>query len=228
MFKKLEPKINKKILINQLHIREDQHKEFNLMLEEALNNAVPKALFKTAAVDMQGKNFVVIDGIKYRSHILSVNLADVHQVFPYIITAGLELQKWSEKYTEILADYWADSIQEEILSNAVSDICSFIDYSFSLDKAADMNPGSLRDWPIEEQQKLFEQFSNIPSEMEIELTESLLIYPPKSVTGIRFPNEVNFENCQLCPRENCSSRRAKYNPELFKKRYKDAEKNLQK
>ncbi|ADQ14464.1 hypothetical protein [Halanaerobium hydrogeniformans] len=224
MFKKLVPRADKEKLKKQLYLRENQFKEFNLMLEEALKIAVPKSLFKTATVEMQGEEFVVIDGIKYKSRILSVNLTEVKKVFPYITTAGIELQNWAEKYTEILADYWADSIQEEILRNAVSDICGFIDKINNLEKSSEMNPGSLKDWPIEEQQQLFEQFSDIPSEMKIELTKSMLIFPPKTITGIRFSDNNDYENCQLCPRENCITRCAKYNPNLFEERYQNTKK----
>jgi hypothetical protein len=38
--------------------------------------------------------------------------------------------------------------------------------------------------------------------------------PTKSVSGIFFPTETSYENCQLCPRENCPNRRAEYNKAL--------------
>jgi len=42
----------------------------------------------------------------------------------------------------------------------------------------------------------------------IELTESLLMVPQKSVSGVRFANAHDYVNCRLCPRENCPNRRA--------------------
>ena len=49
------------------------------------------------------------------------------------------------------------------------------------------------------------------------LTDTFLMVPIKSVSGIFFPTEVSFESCQLCPRENCIGRRAPYDPALVKK-----------
>jgi hypothetical protein len=40
--------------------------------------------------------------------------------------------------------------------------------------------------------------------------------PLKSASGIYFPNETEFENCQLCPMEKCIGRRAPYDPDLVK------------
>jgi len=46
----------------------------------------------------------------------------------------------------------------------------------------------------------------------------MAMIPTKSVSGIYFQTEVRWENCQLCPMENCIGRRAPYSPEL-KKQY---------
>jgi len=44
----------------------------------------------------------------------------------------------------------------------------------------------------------------------VRLTESLLMIPRKSASGIYFPTEVSFSSCQLCPRERCDNRKAGY------------------
>jgi len=36
----------------------------------------------------------------------------------------------------------------------------------------------------------------------------------KSVSGIYFPTETRFYNCQLCPRDTCMGRKAAYSSEL--------------
>ncbi|MCL6614559.1 MAG: hypothetical protein K6U03_08105, partial [Firmicutes bacterium] len=46
----------------------------------------------------------------------------------------------------------------------------------------------------------------------------------KSVSGLRFPVEEGFENCQLCPRQGCPGRRAPYAPEIFARRYSGLDK----
>lgn len=49
------------------------------------------------------------------------------------------------------------------------------------------------DWPIQEQRKLFEIIGNTKDLIGVELTDSCLMLPIKSVSGIWFPAE-HFEN----------------------------------
>ena len=42
------------------------------------------------------------------------------------------------------------------------------------------------------------------------LTDSYLMLPTKSVSGVYFETEKSFNSCQLCTREMCPSRRAAY------------------
>ncbi len=53
------------------------------------------------------------------------------------------------------------------------------------------------------------------------MTDSCLMIPIKSVSGIFFPNADKFESCQLCEREHCQGRRAPYSEELVRK-YEEA------
>lgn len=82
-----------------------------------------------------------------------------------------------------------------------------------------MNPGSLEDWPISEQKVLFILFKDCGKVIGVELTESFLMVPVKSVSEICFPTETSFESCQLCPRKNCLSRRVAYNSGLTRNKY---------
>jgi hypothetical protein len=87
-------------------------------------------------------------------------------------------------------------------------------------KLSRMSPGSLADWPIQEQRPLFKILGNTEKMIGVHLTESLLMVPTKSVSGIRFPTEESFESCQLCPREECPNRRAPYEADLYNQRYR--------
>jgi len=70
---------------------------------------------------------------------------------------------------------------------------------------------------MEEQRKLFALLGDPVKEVGVELTESCLMIPVKSVSGIWFPAKIDFENCQLCSRENCPGRRAPYDENLARK-----------
>ena len=50
----------------------------------------------------------------------------------------------------------------------------------------------------------------------VRLSDECLMIPVKSLSGIQFPTEVSFENCQMCPRDGCRNRRASYDPDLVR------------
>jgi hypothetical protein len=91
---------------------------------------------------------------------------------------------------------------------------------YQLGETSTMAPGSLGDWPLSEQRPLFELLGGPQTAVGVELMDSLLMVPHKSVSGIRFPTEEHFESCQLCPRDGCSGRRAPYDEELYARRYR--------
>jgi hypothetical protein len=80
-----------------------------------------------------------------------------------------------------------------------------------------MDPGSLEDWPITEQPKLFSIFGDTERLIGVRLTDRLLMVPRKSISGIFFPSEEGFSSCQLCEREKCPSRRTPFDPTLAAK-----------
>ncbi len=219
ILKDLNVKADRKKLIKKLCIKKEDKNEFLKLLNQAKKIAKPKALFAQFNIQSRAENYVIIEDIKFASRVLAVNLKNIYKVYPYLATAGAEIEKWSEQIDDILIRYWADIIKEEILSNALKKLFQKIDNENNLVKAAQMNPGSLEDWPIGEQQKLFALLGDQASKIGISLTETMLMYPTKSVSGIRFPTEVDYENCQLCKRENCPGRRAAYDPDLYEEKY---------
>ena len=47
------------------------------------------------------------------------------------------------------------------------------------------------------------------------LTDSFLMVPNKTTSGILFPTETDFRSCEVCHRENCPSRHAAFNQALW-------------
>ncbi|HHW47766.1 MAG TPA: vitamin B12 dependent methionine synthase [Clostridiaceae bacterium] len=189
------------------------------MAKEAQSIARPKALYKIAYIEEKGDNFVVINGVKFISRVMSVNLKDVHRVFPFVVTCGVELEDWSNTISDMLERYWADAIKIQAMNCAFKAMETHLEEHVKPGKTACMNPGSLEDWPISEQTKLFKLLGDVRNTTGVLLTDSFLMVPVKSVSGIKFPTETDYENCQLCPRENCPGRRAPYDKDLYAKKY---------
>jgi hypothetical protein len=83
-----------------------------------------------------------------------------------------------------------------------------------MEKLSYMSVGSLEDWPISEQKQLFSLLGDVEAAIGVQLTSSMLMLPAKSESGIFFPSETTFLNCQLCPRQNCEGRKAAFDPKM--------------
>ncbi|HQI00214.1 MAG TPA: vitamin B12 dependent methionine synthase [Deltaproteobacteria bacterium] len=195
------------------------HIEFLPILEEARAIAGPKAVFAVASASLTGNDAVDIGGVRFTSRLLHANLEKAGVVYPFAATCGTELEEWSMGMKGMLHSFWADSIMLMALGCAVSRLDKYIEEITGGGKLSCMNPGSLIDWPIEQQEPLFALLGEAALAIGVSLTDRMVIRPLKSVSGILFVSENGFVNCALCPREKCPSRRADYHPDLYASRF---------
>jgi hypothetical protein len=120
----------------------------------------------------------------------------------------------------MLLKYWAEEIKETVLYMAIDFFKNHLVEYYQLGQLSRMSPGSLADWPIEEQRPLFSLLGNTKDLIGVHLTSSLMMVPTKSVSGIIFPTEFDFTSCQLCPREVCPGRKAAYDKDLYDHKYR--------
>ena len=216
-------RIDTERLMDALHIRarSAQVDTVDRMVQEAYAIARPKAVYKIGYIDSRGPDHVIIDGVRFASRVLAVNLSSAQRVFAHISTAGRELAGWAQCQDDLLASYYADAINEAVLYGARATLDKILRSRHEVTKVAEMNPGSLGDWPLREQRPLFELLGDTSATIGVELTKSYLMVPSKTVSGILFPTEETFASCQLCPRVSCPNRRAPYDAELFARKYRD-------
>ncbi len=208
-------------LFRALHMDEsaDERTEVLALAREAAALARPKALYRACYIDERGDDFVVVDGIRLSSRILAVNLSPVHRVFAYVATAGVELERWADAKTDMLERYWADAVMLQAVRRAMQALGDALQERYRPGTLARMNPGSLKDWPLREQRPLFRLIGDVEETIGVHLTDSYLMVPRKSVSGIQFPTAEAYENCQLCDREPCPGRRAPYDESLLERKY---------
>lgn len=207
-------------LHTHLHIKPDKSyaEDVESMIEQALKIGKPKAAYRLAYIESKGDDFVVVDGIKFTSRILRVNLEETFKVVPYVLTCGEELEAWAKNFNPIL-ESCANGIMEAIMHSARVRFFAKVEEEYNLDHAVNMNPGSLEDWPLKEQAPLFQLLGDVKGLIGVELKESFLMSPIKTVSGFRFSKEGGYENCQLCPREKCPGRRVPYDQNLYAEKY---------
>lgn len=198
---------------------DDLGRELESLVVDAERVGRPRALYRAAAVDRRGQTETVVDGVAFSSRVLAVNLAAADRVYPYVLTCGPELQAWSDGLADPLAQFWAETIKELSLGCATAFFLAEAEKTFHLGASSSMNPGSLPDWPLPQQGPLFRLLGDVTGSIGVTLSESFVMLPNKSVSGILFPTEHDFASCQLCPRAECPNRRASYDPGLFERRY---------
>lgn len=206
-------------LMHKLRIREGSRyaDELAALVEEAQKIGRPRGLYRVAFIESRGEDWVTVDGVRFTSRVLRVNLEHTHRVFAFVATCGSELAEWSGKIKDMLRRYWSDAICEAALRTALQALHEHIEATFNPGQSSSMAPGSLPDWPIEEQRPLFKLLGDPEREIGVRLSESLLMIPTKSVSGLRFATRENFESCMLCPRPNCPGRRAPYDEQSVRK-----------
>jgi len=180
----------------------------------------PKAVYDVCYVEGRGDDTVELGGVMFTSRVLRINLEGAERVFPFIATCGREVADRAAAYDDMMLRFALDRLMEQALRAASAHTVSILTDTYSLGGTSVMNPGSLDDWPMAEQRQLFSLFGDVGELIGVELTDSFLMVPIKSVSGILFPTEIRFESCQLCPRETCPSRRARHDPSLWAKRYR--------
>ena len=116
-----------------------------------------------------------------------------------------------------MKQYYLDVIRNIALAKVIKYLEDRLRFKYTFDDMPYMCPGSLGDWPIEEQRPLFSILEDVKDSIGVRLDETLLMIPSKSVSGIYFPTQVPFFSCQMCPRKDCPSRRTKYDKKLAKK-----------
>lgn len=210
-------KITSEEVVKELHLtRKNPSTEEKVqeLLEEVRPIAKPKVLYKVSYIQNKNEDSVNIDGISFASRILRINLENAERVFPYVVTAGRELDSINISKENFMRVFYHDAIKEMILERAARYFEKYLKERYALVKISHMSPGSLNDWPILQQKQLFSLFRNVEDLIGVRLTESFLMDPIKSVSGIHFPTEIDFKSCMLCKRASCPKRKAKYDPEM--------------
>ena len=194
--------------------------KFETMVREAQKIARPKVCYRVAYVESKGDDHLTIERIQFTSRVLRVNLDKVYRIFPYVATCGLELEEWSKSVDGILEQFWAEEIKVLAVRGTIRYLHEYLTDRYQPGQISRMSPGSLPDWPLSEQKPLFTLLGSAPAAIGVQLKDSFLMVPVKSVSGIWFPTEEKFESCQLCQREKCPGRRAPYAPGLMERKYR--------
>ena len=204
-------------ILAALHLPEDPEPEDVEEVRELIHAAEvvvsPKVIFCIATVEAVDDTGVTIEGQRIDCALMAENFRGLHRVFPYVCTCGTEVEAWSRGLADPLQEYWADRIKLFYIGWIQKECFRRIREQYLPEgKLSHMNPGSLPAWPLTAQEELFALIGDVEETVGVTLTESFLMEPFKSTSGILFASEKGYENCALCPMPDCPGRRAVYRP----------------
>lgn len=210
--------LNAENVLEQLHLSKEKYLDDVQELVDIAHLIInPKIAYKISYVNRRNGDEVDIDGVRFTSRVLRVNLSKIERVFPYVMTIGRELENKAISLGDLLKQFYLDTIGNIALDYVAEYFEDHLKRKYRLQNISEMNPGSLEDWPITQQKQLFSLLGDVEDLLGVRLTDSLLMVPRKSVSGIYFPTEVTFYSCQLCPRKKCEGRQAPYDKSLEEK-----------
>jgi hypothetical protein len=176
-----------------------------------------RAVYEISYIGAKGEDTVEVGAVVFRSRILRKNLDQARKVFPFIITAGPDLEASAGESGDLLRQYYLEEMANGALETAAAWLSGQIKARYGFEGLSAMDPGSLEDWPITEQPKLFSLFGDTERLIGVRLTDSMLMIPRKSISGVFFPSEEGFSSCQLCDRNSCPGRKSPYDTSLAAK-----------
>lgn len=190
--------------------------ELRALWARASEVARPKAIILLAEVlhDADG-SVTAIGGQRMRSVVLDRQLRERHRVFPYLATCGAELGEIpygsDPKHKAALFTF-----RMLALGEALRRANEAVMQEFGVRKLGALNPGSLPEWPLSEQRKLFSMLGDGPQQIGVTLGDDLFMFPAETSSGLLFETEQDYKNCMVCTRLDCIGRQAPYDAEQAK------------
>ncbi len=171
--------------------------------------ARPRAGFRAARVEAVTADAVILKSVALASKLLVHHLRGRRLAFPYLATEGPELAAWGEARPPEERNQ-AHTIRYAVAKLAENEVETAVMRHFGLNQVSAMNPGSLDLWPLGQQEPLFRLLAPLPGHLGVIHRPDHLMWPELTTSGLYFPTEAKFYNCQLCPREHCPVRRVPY------------------
>lgn len=202
-------------LTERLHLAGETAAELGELVRRSAAG-VPKAVVRQVSV-RPAQGGVLLSGAEERlieGRAACALLGCRDRAWCYVVTCGQELDALARAESDPLRAWLQDQINQDVLRQARLWTQRRVCASCGVEKLASVNPGSTADWPVSGQAELFALIGGVEGHTGVRLTEGFLMHPVKSVSGIWFEAPAEgYENCQLCPRQDCPGRRADYSPE---------------
>jgi hypothetical protein len=179
----------------------------------------PRLAYRMIPIDsITSGKITLADGACFKSPKLARTFSGADRACCFIATIGPQLD--AEVVRRMKSNHYADAyILDAMGSLAAEQVVEQFHGRMEMQMEQDGHAVTLRfspgycDWPIDQQQNLFELFENI-EDLDVNLSASCLMTPRKSVSGVfgivpdtECRGSVNFNPCLNCPKRDCIARR---------------------
>jgi hypothetical protein len=203
------------MLIKVLKLRnESMIKSMMGIARETAKHVKSKFIYCECKIEEKGEDYVKLAGIEFKSSILAKKLKDCDSVFPYFATCGQEVSVHTEGLEDVFDKYVSEKVEYLALTQIRENMRDEIKKDYDVHGISHINPGSIQDWSTVEVNKIFDLLEK-PAHLGLNVLESGMINPVRSVSGFMFLSESEFHNCILCRKENCPNRKAEFDEEEF-------------
>ena len=175
--------------------------------------ARPKAVALCAEVAHDGEGHVTaVGGKPMGGPVLDRQLGKLHRAFAFVATCGTEIAgvdyEGDEELRRALLAFCIGGMNA-VMARLTADLTE----RYHLGKTAVLNPGSLPEWPLAEQDKIFRLLGDVTGDTGAVLGVNHFMSPLASSSGLLFETEQDYQNCSYCTNLKCVIRRAPYDPE---------------
>jgi hypothetical protein len=174
----------------------------------------PSLHYRIVKPSVMDKDVIQLDEtVKFTSAKLAETLKNAEKIVCFVGTIGTEVEKEINRLLgkQKLADaYILDAMASVAVENMIDRFQELMEKRFNAEDSTvtlRFSPGYC-DWPVTQQKKLFNIFD--PKQLDVELLDSCLMKPRKSISGVFgiTPQEsITYNPCRDCPTRNCESRR---------------------
>jgi hypothetical protein len=182
---------------------------------QKLNKLIKPSLhYRIVKPSVMDNDVVQLDEtVEFTSTQLAKTLKNAEEIVCFVGTIGTgvenEINRLLDKQ-KLAEAYILDAMASVAVENMIDRFQNLMEKRFGAEERAvtlRFSPGYC-DWPVTQQKKLFNIFN--PKQLNVELLDSCLMKPRKSVSGVFgiTPQESESYNpCRDCPTRRCESRR---------------------
>lgn len=183
------------------------------LLRRCEGQAEPATVVKLVEVTHDAEGHVVaVGGQPMSGPVLDGQLKDIHRAFAFVATSGRKLAQVDTRGDRDLGRALL-AVGIAAVHEVMQQTEAALRERYQLGKLGELNPGSLPEWPISEQDKLFDILGDVAGDIGASLGENHFMTPLASSSGLLFETEQDYQNCAYCTNFGCPIRRAPYDKE---------------